>query len=242
MTLLVRCRGLGMTLGGRRVLRDVDLDVHAAEVLALVGPNGGGKTTLIRTLAGLARPTEGSIGWGDGGGEKQRPSFPIGYVAQRTTADFRYPVTVREVVGMPLLGGDRLRPRWGAAERERVEAALARMRIGHLATRPIGRLSGGQQQRVLVARALVVQPRLLLLDEPTTGIDAPGQEELIELLVTLRDKEKVGIVFSTHHPGDAVAAVDRGFLVDCLVKAVPTHELDHEYHWHAQSGQAESER
>lgn len=228
-SLLISCRGVQVTLGERRVLQGVDLDVRASEVLALVGPNGGGKTTLIRTLAGLLKPTAGTIRWYNGGRELERPSFPIGYVAQRITADFRYPVTVREVVGMPLLGAPRLRSTWSAEGRRRIDAALARLKISHLADRTIGRLSGGQQQRALIARALVVKPLLLLLDEPTSGIDAPGQEELIELLVALRDREEAGIVISTHHPGEAVSAIDRGFIVDCGVRSVPVDQLDQQH-------------
>lgn len=235
---LLACRGVGVELGGRRVLSAVDLEVHAGEILALVGPNGGGKTTLIRTLAGLLRPQSGEVRWvAEDGSEAGEPPFAIAYVPQRPQADFRYPVTVREVVGMPLLGGRRFKPWLSADDRARVEAALEQLKISALATRPIGSLSGGQQQRALVARAVVVRPRLLLLDEPTTGIDCVGQEELIELLEKLRERDGVGIVFSTHHPGDAVAAIDRGFVVDGQVRAVPIRELDHEYHLHAGKGE-----
>lgn len=229
-TPLVRCENLDVVLGGRRVLEGVSLEVRAAEILALVGPNGGGKTTLIRTLAGLQAPSAGSIVWCRDGRNETQPVVSIAYVPQRSTADFRYPVTVRDVVGMPLLGGARWKVRLRAADRVQVDAALERMRITHLADRTIGRLSGGQQQRTLLARALAVRPQLLLLDEPTTGIDAPGQEEMIGLLMDLRRRDGVGIVFSTHHPGDAVAAVDRGFFVDRQLRTVPVSELDREHH------------
>jgi manganese/iron transport system ATP-binding protein len=230
---LVRAAALRVNLGGRSILDGVDLEVRAGEICALVGPNGGGKTTLIRSLAGLLTPSSGSVTWYDDGTAATRPPFAIGYVPQRPTADFRYPVTVRDVVGMPLFGGPALKPRLGATERTQVDAALARMSVGHLADRPIGRLSGGQQQRVLIARALVVSPRLLLLDEPTTGIDAPGQEEMIALLVDLRDRNGVGIVLSTHHPGEAVAAIDRGFLVDRTVCEVAPTQLEQAHEWEA---------
>lgn len=229
---LVSCDDVFVLLGGRAVLENVCLEVRPREILALVGPNGGGKTTLIRTLAGLQAPTGGSIAWSRDGTPEPRPNLSIAYVPQRATADFRYPVTVRDVVGMPLLGGGRLKSRLNADDRRRVDAALERMRIGALASRPIARLSGGQQQRTLIARALALQPKLILLDEPTTGIDAPGQEEMIELLMSLRDRDGAGIVFSTHHPGDAVAAVDRGFCVDRRVIPVPVAELDREHYWH----------
>ena len=224
MKALVRCRGVDVVLGERLVLQGVDLAVSAGRVHLLVGPNGGGKTTLLRLLLGLLRPTRGSVTWSDAAGEESRQPFPIGYVAQRSSADFRYPLTVRDVVGLIRQG--RPGPRDARADAAAVDAALGRMRLRELADRPIAQLSGGQQQRTLIARALALGAPLLLLDEPTTGLDAVSQEDLLALLRELRDRDGVAIVMSTHHPGDALALADHGFRVARTLSAVPVHELE----------------
>lgn len=224
MKALVRCRGVDVVLGERLVLQGVDLAVSAGRVHLLVGPNGGGKTTLLRLLLGLLRPTRGSVTWSDAAGEESLQPFPIGYVAQRSSADFRYPLTVRDVVGLIRQG--RPGPRDARADAAAVDAALGRMRLRELADRPIAQLSGGQQQRTLIARALALGAPLLLLDEPTTGLDAVSQEDLLALLRELRDRDGVAIVMSTHHPGDALALADHGFRVARTLSAVPVHELE----------------
>jgi len=224
MRTLARCRDVDVVLGERLVLQGVDLAVAAGRVHLLVGPNGGGKTTLLRLLLGLLRPTRGSVTWSDAAGEESFQPFPIGYVAQRSSADFRYPLTVRDVVA--LIREGRPLPRDARADAAAVDAALDRMRLRELADRPISQLSGGQQQRTLIARALALGAPLLLLDEPTTGLDPASQEDLLTLLRELRDRDGVAIVMSTHHPGDALALADHGFRVARTVSPVPVHELE----------------
>ncbi len=221
---LVRCRGVDVVLGERLVLQGVDLAVSPGCVHLLVGPNGGGKTTLLRLVLGLLQPTRGSVTWTDAAGGESLHPFPMGYVAQRPSADFRYPLTVRDVVA--LIRQSRPRPRDPRADAAAVDAALDRVRLRELADRPISQLSGGQQQRTLIARALALGAPLLLLDEPTTGLDVGSQEDLLALLRDLRDREGVAIVMSTHHPGDALALADRGFRVARTVSAVPVRELE----------------
>ncbi len=217
---LIRCEGADVRLDGRSVLEAVNLQIVTGHIHALVGPNGGGKTTLLRLLLGLFQPSAGAVRWTPPGGPANATPFPMGYVPQRSKADFRYPVTVREVVGMVRRGR-----RLGAEDADAIERALARVRMSELADRPIGQLSGGQQQRVMIARALALESPVLILDEPSTGMDQASQAELLDLLREMRD-QGVAIVFSTHHPGDALAIVDYGFRVARTVEAVPATALE----------------
>lgn len=214
MNLLIRAENTGVVLEGRQVLQNVSLQVHSGEVLALVGPNGGGKTTLIRVLLGLLRPDAGTMTWFDAEGRGHpEPQRPVGYVPQRTRADLRYPLTVCEVVGMTLRRGRPLWSRFTREDHQKVHAALERMGIGHLADRFAGRLSGGQQQRMFLARALVHQPDLMVLDEPTTGVDTSGRDEVLRLITHLR-RDGVGVVLATHEDRHITELADRVCAID----------------------------
>jgi manganese transport system ATP-binding protein len=217
---IITCEDVDVRLGGLPVLEEVNLSIVTGHIHVLVGPNGGGKTTLLKLLLGLISPSRGRVRWALPDGELDSDPFPMGYVAQRSTADFRYPVSVRDVVAMVRRGR-----RTQMKDRDVVERALERVRMSELADRPIGRLSGGQQQRVMIARALALESPVLILDEPNTGMDRASQVELLDLLRELRE-QGVAIVFSTHHPGDALAIVDYGFWVARHVEPVPTHTLE----------------
>jgi zinc transport system ATP-binding protein len=213
-TLLVRAEGVGVILQGRQVLQNVDLELRSGEVLALVGPNGAGKTTVIRVLLGLIHPDAGSMTWFDAEGRGHpEPLRPVGYVPQKARADLRYPLTVCEVVGMTLRRGKPLWTRFSKSDHEQVHRALDRMSIFHLADRFAGKLSGGQQQRMFLARALVQDPDLLILDEPTTGIDARGRDEILTLIAQLRE-EGVGVVLATHEDRHIAELADRIYQID----------------------------
>ncbi|GAB2673484.1 anchored repeat-type ABC transporter ATP-binding subunit [Kribbella swartbergensis] len=194
--------GLAVELAGRPVLHDVDLTVAQSEQVGLIGPNGAGKTTLLRSLLGLLPIRSGSITID--GRTPAEARGTIGYVPQRHEFVWDYPVQVRTAVmtGRTHRIGSLRRP--GAADRTAVQEALERVDLTGLATRPIGELSGGQRQRVLVARALALQPRLLLLDEPFTGLDVPTQEILTRLFRSLTS-EGTAILMTTH---DLPAAAD----------------------------------
>lgn len=225
--LLIRIEGVGVVLEGRQILQDVNLEVRAGEVLALIGPNGAGKTTLIRVLLGLIRPDAGSMTWFDREGRGHtEPRHAAGYVPQRNRADLRYPLTVCEVVGMTLRRGRPLWSRFTRRDHELVHRALDRMGIGHLAGRFAGRLSGGQQQRMFLARALVHNPDLLVLDEPTTGIDARGRDEVLSLITQLRS-ENTGVVLATHEDRHITELADRICLVDGTLCHVSKAEAGH---------------
>ena len=149
---IVELRNVWVWLGNNLALRDVSLTVEDGKFIGLMGPNGGGKTTLLRTMAGLIRPDRGSVlisGTGPG---------TIGYVPQEESLDPEFPMTVRDVVEMGLYGALGLFPRLSAAKRERVNTVLGMVGMESLAGRMIGELSGGQKQRVFIARAIVGQP------------------------------------------------------------------------------------
>lgn len=203
----LQLRGLAAGYGDGLVLAGVDLDLPRNSLTAVIGPNGSGKSTLLRAILSLTPVVAGSVmvrGTAVGG-ERQG----IAYVPQRETVDWSFPINARDVVMMgryPRLGVLR-RP--GPQDRQRVADALERMGIADLAERQIGALSGGQQQRVFLARALVQDASVLLLDEPMTGVDQATQGAIDELLHELRDGGAT-IVLTTH---DLEWAADRSDLL-----------------------------
>ncbi|WP_208854309.1 metal ABC transporter ATP-binding protein [Corynebacterium ciconiae] len=185
--------GITVEYSGHRALDDVSFDVPAGRRVVLLGPNGAGKTTLLRAALGLIRPRSGTV---------QRTKR-TGYVPQHSGFHWDYPVTALDVVATGFTHG--LFSRRPAAARERSRAALAAVQLEDKADRPIGDLSGGQRQRVLLARALVNEPELLLLDEPFTGVDVPSQVLITEVVESLED---VGVLMSTHDIPAALATAN----------------------------------
>jgi len=188
-------RDLVVELAGRRVLHDVDLDVRPGELVGLIGPNGAGKTTLLRAVLSLTPFQAGRITLDGRTAAQARGS--IGYVPQRHEFAWDFPISVEKAVmtGRVHRIGWLRRPR--PQDREAVDEALERVGMTGLRTRPVGELSGGQRQRVLVARALALRPRLLLLDEPFTGLDVPTQELLTALFRDLGAEGKA-LLMTTH--------------------------------------------
>ena len=188
---LLSCRDLTVTLGGQVVLDRVSLSVPAGAFLPLVGPNGAGKTTLLRALLGLAPIRSGRV-------ETPFAGRPPGYVPQQGVIDPLFPVPAREIVAMgfyPRLGWRR-RP--GRAMRERAEARLAELGLAGMARKTFAQLSGGMRQKVLIARALVGEPRVLMLDEPTAGLDPASQREILAILGRLNQREGVTVIMAHH--------------------------------------------
>ena len=178
---------------GRRVILDrVSAEVPAAAVTALVGVNGSGKTTLLRVILGLIRARSGSVTFAGG----RRPA--LGYVPQIDASEVLFPVTATEVVVMGRTPGLSFFGRPKAADREAARAALARFAVGDLAERPFRSLSGGQRQRVLLARAVVSEPELLVLDEPVRGLDFASSASLLEALVSVATENGAGVLVATH--------------------------------------------
>jgi zinc transport system ATP-binding protein len=197
---------------GQPVLSGVDLRIEPGEFVAIAGPNGGGKTTLLRLALGLEHPTRGEVLLFGRPPRDFADRARIGYLAQRTKIGGRAPVTVREVVEAgraPLRPIGRLRREDHAA----VDEALERVGMSHLARRPLSQLSGGQQQRAFIAKALAAHPTLLVLDEPTTGVDVEAQDALAALLDQLHVDLGVTILYVSHEFGSVEHFVQRLVLV-----------------------------
>ncbi len=175
--------GLSVRYGDTAVLDEVTCTLEEGEQVALIGPNGAGKSTLFKALVGLLRPSAGTMHFF---GAPQAPAGLIAYLPQRNAVDWRFPVSVADVVMMGRVGRIGLLRRPHARDRAIVAAALERVHMGHLANRQIGELSGGQQQRVFLARALAQEARILLMDEPLTGLDVASQRSLFSILTELR--------------------------------------------------------
>ena len=198
---------------GVRVLEDVSLRVDAGEFVAIAGPNGGGKTTLLRLVLGLERPTAGSVRVFGRAGVRSVDGARIGYLPQRARLIGEAPVTVREVVSTGRLAPAGI---WGPlrrTDREAVARAIETVGLTDRADSPLRTLSGGMQQRALIAKALASEPTLLALDEPTTGVDAESQESLGVLLEGLREQLGVTILYVSHEFGAVEHVVDRIVLV-----------------------------
>jgi zinc transport system ATP-binding protein len=198
--------------GGPEVLHDVDLDVEAGEFVAIAGPNGGGKTTLLRVAVGLEHPARGeALLFGEPAIQFARRGR-IGYLAQRAQLGIDAPVTVREVVESGRVSRQVLGP-LGRGDRPLVDEAIERVGLSDQARSILSRLSGGQQQRAFLAKALASHPDLLVLDEPTAGVDVDAQEALAALLEELHRDLGVTILFCSHEFGAVEQYVDRLVLV-----------------------------
>ncbi|WJY67894.1 anchored repeat-type ABC transporter ATP-binding subunit [Corynebacterium auris] len=207
---------LAVSLAGRPVIGGACLCIDEGEFVGLLGPNGAGKTTLLRSILGLIPIEAGRVDVCGKTGRAVRDL--IGYVPQRHEVAWDFPIDVRTAVmgGRTGLIGFFRRP--GAKDHEAVDEALERVRLSDLSHRPIGELSGGQRQRVLVARALATRPKVLLLDEPFTGLDIPSSEQLLELFDNLAG-QGTAIVMSTHNLAEAVHACHRLVLFNRTVVA-----------------------
>jgi zinc transport system ATP-binding protein len=180
----IEFRGVGFAYApGPEVLRDLNFAIPAGDYVAVLGPNGGGKSTLLKLILGVLTPVRGEVRVF--GGPPREAVRHIGYMPQSTGMARQLPVTVLDVALMGLLGATGRGPRFSPAERDRAEAALERTGMLDLRDRLVSDLSGGQRQRAYIARALVADPQLLILDEPTASVDAEGRCSLLELLAEL---------------------------------------------------------
>ncbi len=191
---LLAAKGLGIRRGGRWLLHDIDLTVGRGEIVTVIGPNGGGKTTLLRALLGLIRSDAGRV--------ERQTDCAIGYLPQRVQIDAILPLTVRRLITLT-----------ARHDRAAVTRALGETGVEALVDQPVQALSGGEFQRVMLARALLDGPDLLVLDEPVQGVDFAGQAALYDLIGSLRDRSGCGILLVSHDLHLVMAATDR---VVCL--------------------------
>ncbi|MCX2801645.1 ATP-binding cassette domain-containing protein [Microbulbifer thermotolerans] len=188
---LITADHLGLEIAGRQLLRDISLQLRAGEIVTVIGPNGAGKTTLLRLLLGLTKATSGFV--------RRKPGLRIGYMPQRLQVDASLPMSVQRFLQL------------GQADlsAERARAALQRVGAEHLGATALADLSGGEMQRVLLARAASRNPQLLVLDEPTQGVDLGGQGEVYQLIAALRDELGCGVLLVSHDLHLVMAATDR---------------------------------
>lgn len=215
---IVEIRDLTFSYNGETVLEDVNLDIRQGDFTAVIGPNGGGKTTLLKLMLGLLRPDRGVIRVLGQPASRAAPN--LGYVRQDVHVQLDFPITALDVV---LMGKLARRRRWGekrksAGNRREAMAALQRLEMADYAGKRIGELSGGQRQRVFIARALVTEPKLLLLDEPTASIDTRGQAEFFAMLKDLN--KDVTILVVSH---DLLAISPYIHSVACVNKQLHYH-------------------
>jgi zinc transport system ATP-binding protein len=197
----IELRDITVRYDHRPVVENITVDVNEGTFLGLIGPNGGGKTTVLKVILGLIRPQRGEVLVYGKPPEHARRHGLVGYVPQHPLADLGFPVSVFDVAMMGRYSKIGLLHRAGKRDRERVNEMLERVKMADLRDRPIGELSGGQQQRVLIARALAAEPRILLMDEPLTGIDAGTQEAFYSLLKDLRKTLNLTVVMASHDIG-----------------------------------------
>ncbi|QMV63304.1 zinc ABC transporter ATP-binding protein ZnuC [Pseudomonas berkeleyensis] len=195
---LIRLDGVAVSFNGQAVLDDVQLSVQPGEIVTLIGPNGAGKTTLVRVVLGLLQPEHGNV--------RRAPRLRIGYMPQKLHVDATLPLSVLRFL--------RLVP---GVDRKRALAALAEVGAEQVIDSPLQSISGGEMQRVLLARALLREPQLLVLDEPVQGVDVAGQAELYRLISRLRERHGCGVLMVSHDLHLVMSATDQ---VVCLNRHV----------------------
>jgi zinc transport system ATP-binding protein len=216
---LVSCRALEVGYLGKAILPPTDVEIRAGEFWAVIGRNGAGKTTWLKTLLGLLSPVRGAV-------ELHRRDLRFSYLPQRKAIDELYPLLSRDVVRLGLdRGWSFLRPRLGGEPAE-VRAALEEMGVWHLASEPFRRLSEGQKQRVLFARLAVSRAHIAVLDEPTSAMDQVAEQEAYRLLDGLRERHGLTVIIVSHYLGMVRRFADRALLLDSDTATVLVGEPD----------------
>lgn len=202
--------GVNFAREGRMVLRDVDFTVDRGDFIAVTGPNGGGKTTLLRLVLGLLKPDSGRIIYYDtSGAEMSQSLFRPGYLPQKNSVDSHFPISVRQVIASGLLA---LKDMSAEEKRASVDRALDLVELTDLADRAIGRLSGGQLQRALFGRAIVSRPSVLILDEPLSYLDSNYEKRLYSIVAELAQHSTIILV--SHQMSEIAGMANRHIIVD----------------------------
>jgi zinc transport system ATP-binding protein len=218
----IQIRNLSVTYNHVPILEDIDLDIREGSYVGILGPNGAGKSTLVKVILGLVAPSRGRVlVFGEEPSKLRRSGKLTGYLPQRPLSNPRFPVSVLDVVLMGRYGRIGMMKRPGAQDVEIARKNLARLGMLHLADRPIGELSGGEQQRVFIARALGMEPRLLVMDEPTISLDACVQDDLYEMVHGIKADMNLTVLIVSHDIGAVARHVDD---VVCLNRRVHVHE------------------
>ncbi|HET9797712.1 MAG TPA: metal ABC transporter ATP-binding protein [Gemmatimonadaceae bacterium] len=205
MTALITFDRATLGYGRRVVLSDITFDIPPGDFIGLVGPNGAGKTTILRAILGSLTPIRGTV--------TTAPGLRFGYVPQRDSVDYGFPLEVLDVVLMGRYDRIGLLRRPSREDRRLAEAALDHVGIGHLAAQQLNALSGGQKQRVLIARALVGQPNVLVLDEPTNGMDLVSTTQILGLVRELHERDNLTVLMVSHALNEVANYVERIALV-----------------------------
>lgn len=216
----IQCEQVSFSYGDAPILTDVSFTIKKLDSVALVGPNGGGKSTLLKLILGLLTPQSGSIQVL--GVTPRQARSKIGYMPQHLQYDPSFPVSTMDVVLMGRAGANSL-GRYSTDDRRIAMKSMAELRVDSLATRPFNSLSGGQRQRILIARALACEPEILLLDEPTANVDPAVELQFFEILKSLASK--VTLITVSHDLGFVSQVVSRVFCINRQVKIHPTSEL-----------------
>jgi len=230
---VVVLKNISVKFGKKTVLEDINLTIGEREIVSIVGPNGSGKTTLLRVLLGMIKPGQGEVEVLGKSSARQLQPGMIAYLPQLNVHDRAFPVNVLDVVSMGVQAVKKVGKRLTPSEKEQIFRALEKTGAIDLQNEHFGTLSGGQQQRVLIARALAVKPKLLIMDEPSTGLDAVAQDSFYQLLKELRNDEGLTILFVSHDVGTVSGIVDK---IACLNRSIhfhgnpcegiPSHALD----------------
>jgi len=217
---LIEINKISACYGDKVVLKDVSLDIFDNDFLGIIGPNGGGKTTLLKVILGLQPSSSGKITFMEN--DKPTPAIRIGYLPQLSDIDKKFPISVWEVVASGLAEQKPLFRSYSNEQKERIEQVLEQMGMSDLGKRPIGELSGGQLQRALLGRAIVSRPKLLILDEPNSYVDKRFESHLYQLLESI-NKESA-IVLVSHDIGTVVSMVKN---IACVNETLHYHSGTH---------------
>ncbi len=223
MQKLVEIRNLTAVYNGLIALEHVSLSVFDNDFIGIIGPNGGGKTTLLKIILGLVKPSEGSIKYKLAGGDKR---INIGYLPQQFSSDNKFPISVEQVVLSGLLHKRKIAGGHSATDREKANEVLVKVGIPGLRNKTFGELSGGEAQRALLARAIISSPQLLLLDEPDAYVDQSFESELFGILEELNNKMAILIV--SHDAGMISSHVKTIACVNKELRYHPSNEINNE--------------